>query len=74
MLLNENATVTIAHSKTENIEKLIKKADIVCACCGKAKFVKPEWVKKAFLKTIDVSKIKNESDLKKQFKTYGEMK
>ena len=26
---------------------------------------KPEWVKKAFLKTIDVSKIKNESDLKK---------
>ena len=35
---------------------------------------KPEWVKKAFLKTIDVSKIKNESDLKKQFKTYGEMK
>jgi len=46
MLLNENATVTIAHSKTENIEKLIKKADIVCACCGKANFVKPEWVKK----------------------------
>ena len=35
---------------------------------------KPEWYKKAFLKTIDVSKIKNESDLKKQFKTYGEMK
>ena len=35
---------------------------------------KPEWVKKAFLKTIDASKIKNESDLKKQFKTYGEMK
>ena len=35
---------------------------------------KPEWVKKAFLKTVDVSKIKSESDLKKQFKTYGEMK
>ena len=35
---------------------------------------KPEWYKKAFLKTVDVSKIKSLSDLKKQFKTYGEMK
>ena len=35
---------------------------------------KPEWVKRAFLKTVDVSKIKSESDLKKEFKTYGEMK
>ena len=35
---------------------------------------KPEWYKKAFLKTVDTTKIKSESDLKKQFKTYGEMK
>ena len=35
---------------------------------------KPEWVKRAFLKTVDTSKIKSLSDLKKQFKTYGEMK
>jgi methylenetetrahydrofolate dehydrogenase (NADP+)/methenyltetrahydrofolate cyclohydrolase len=46
MLLNENATVTITHSKTKDIEKIIKKADIVCACCGQPKFVKPEWVKR----------------------------
>ena len=46
MLLNENATVTIAHSKTKNIEKIIKKADIIIACVGRAKFVKKEWIKK----------------------------
>lgn len=35
---------------------------------------KPEWYKKAFTKTMDCSKIKNDNDLKKAFKTYGEMK
>lgn len=45
MLLNENATVTIAHSKTENLSKVVKRADIVVACVGKPKFVKKEWLK-----------------------------
>ena len=45
MLLNENATVTIAHSKTKCLEKIVKDADIVVACVGKAKFVKKEWLK-----------------------------
>ena len=46
MLLNKNATVTVAHSKTKNLEKIVKRADIVVACVGKAKFVKKEWLKK----------------------------
>lgn len=45
MLLHKNATVTIAHSKTKNLEDLVKKADIVVACVGKPKFVKKEWLK-----------------------------
>lgn len=45
MLLNKNATVTIAHSKTKNLENIVKSADIVVACVGKAKFVKKEWLK-----------------------------
>ena len=52
MMLNENATVTIAHSKTEEIEKLTKRADVVCACLGKPNFVKPEWVKKGTILII----------------------
>lgn len=45
MLLNKNATVTIAHSKTKNLEQVVKRADIVIACVGKPKFVKKEWLK-----------------------------
>lgn len=46
LLLNKNATVTIAHSKTKDLEKHVKEADIVVACVGKPKFVKKEWLKK----------------------------
>ena len=45
MLLNKNATVTITHSKTKNLEEVVKRADIVVACVGKPKFVKKEWLK-----------------------------
>lgn len=45
MLLNKNATVTIAHSRTKDLEKYVKEADIVVACVGKPKFVKKEWLK-----------------------------
>jgi len=39
LLLNRNATVTIAHSKTENIKELIKKSDYVFTAMGKMKFL-----------------------------------
>ncbi len=45
LLLNENATVTICHSKTENLPEIVKTADVVVACVGRAKFVKREWLK-----------------------------
>lgn len=45
MLLARNATVTIAHSKTENISFLVKTADIVISAVGLPKFVKKEWIK-----------------------------
>ena len=34
----------------------------------------PDWYKLAFTRTMDTAKIKNQSDLEKAFKTYGEMK
>ena len=46
MLLNKNATVTIAHSKTKNLKEIVKGADIVVACVGKPKFVQKDWLKK----------------------------
>ena len=45
LLLAKNATVTIAHSKTKNLEKLLKQADIVVACVGKPEFIQKEWLK-----------------------------
>jgi len=49
MLLNKNATVTIAHSKTLNLEEILKKADIVVACVGKPNFIKPNNLKKGVI-------------------------
>ena len=45
MLLNADATVTICHSKTNNLPDICKRADIIVACVGKAKFVKTDWCK-----------------------------
>jgi methylenetetrahydrofolate dehydrogenase (NADP+) / methenyltetrahydrofolate cyclohydrolase len=45
MLLNANATVTICHSKTRDLESLIKRADIVVAAVGKPEFIKAAWIK-----------------------------
>lgn len=53
LLLSKNMTVTICHSKTRNIEEILKDADIVVAAIGKARFVKGEWLKKDSI-VIDV--------------------
>ena len=45
MLLNKNATVTICHSRTQNIEDIIKQADILVGAVGIPRFIKHEWIK-----------------------------
>lgn len=45
LLLNQNCTVTVAHSKTVNLPQLVKTADIVVAACGQPKLVKKDWIK-----------------------------
>ncbi len=45
MLLNENATVTICHSKTKNLPEIIKQADIIVGAVGKPEFIKADWIK-----------------------------
>lgn len=45
MLLNANATVTVCHSHTENLEQHIRQADIVVGAVGKPEFIKAEWIK-----------------------------
>jgi methylenetetrahydrofolate dehydrogenase (NADP+)/methenyltetrahydrofolate cyclohydrolase len=45
LLLQENCTVTIAHSRTKNLPEICKQADILVAAVGIAQFVKADWVK-----------------------------
>ena len=45
MLLNKNATVTICHSKTENLAEHIQKADILVGAVGIPRFIKSDWIK-----------------------------
>ena len=45
LLLAENASVTIVHSKTKNITEITSKADILIAAVGRAEIVKSNWIK-----------------------------
>lgn len=58
-LLNKNATVTICHSRTKDIEKVVKEADIVIAALGKPKFVTEDMIKDGAV-VIDVGINRNE--------------
>jgi methylenetetrahydrofolate dehydrogenase (NADP+)/methenyltetrahydrofolate cyclohydrolase len=45
LLLRENATVTICHSRTKNLSDVCRQADILCVAVGRAKMVKGSWIK-----------------------------
>ncbi len=45
LLLSENCTVTIAHSRTRNLPEVVRRADIVVAAVGRQEMVKADWVK-----------------------------
>lgn len=45
LLLRENCTVTVAHSKTQNLADVVRQADIVVAAVGRPQMIKGEWIK-----------------------------
>ena len=62
LLLKENCTVTITHSKTKNLKAECLKADIIIAAVGIPKLVKGDWVKKGAI-VIDVGINKTDSGI-----------
>ena len=62
LLLKENCTVTIAHSKTKDLKAECNRADIIVAAVGKPKLVKGDWIKKGAI-VIDVGINKTDSGL-----------
>ena len=45
LLLSESCTVTIAHSRTRNLDQVVRRADIVVAAVGRPEMVKGDWIK-----------------------------
>lgn len=60
LLINKDATVTVCHSKTKNIEEITKKADILVVAVGKANFVTKDMVKEGAV-VIDVGMNRDEN-------------
>jgi methylenetetrahydrofolate dehydrogenase (NADP+)/methenyltetrahydrofolate cyclohydrolase len=44
MLMNANATVTVCHSRTQNLPDVVRQGDIVVGAVGKAEFIKGDWI------------------------------
>ena len=67
LLLKESCTVTVAHSKTKNLEEVCKSADIVVAAVGRPQMVKGSWIKKgAVVLDVGINRI--------ELNTNGEIK
>ncbi|MCR5429838.1 MAG: bifunctional methylenetetrahydrofolate dehydrogenase/methenyltetrahydrofolate cyclohydrolase FolD [Eubacterium sp.] len=59
LMLRENATVTVTHSRTKDLPEVCKRADIIVAALGKAKFVTKDFVKEGAI-VIDVGMDRDE--------------
>lgn len=62
MFLNENATVTVCHSKTKNLKEITKRADILVVAIGRPKFIDESYISKDAI-VIDVGTSKFEGKI-----------
>jgi len=70
LLLHENATVTICHSKTQNLSEITRQADILVAAIGRPGFITPEMVKPgATLIDVGINRISTQEEFDRYFKS-----
>ncbi|PCI53059.1 MAG: bifunctional methylenetetrahydrofolate dehydrogenase/methenyltetrahydrofolate cyclohydrolase [Gammaproteobacteria bacterium] len=72
LLLQENCTVTITHSRTKNLPQICQQADILIAAVGRAEFVQADWVKKGAT-VIDVGINRIEDAITGKMKLVGDV-
>lgn len=60
LLLQQNATVTVCHSRTQNLQQTVQEADVVVAAIGKAKFITKNYIKPGAV-VIDVGMNRDEN-------------
>ena len=74
LLIKESCTVTIAHSKTDNLEEVCNKADIVVAAVGRPRIVKGSWIKKgAIVIDVGINRIEEEVNGEIKSKLVGDV-
>ena len=73
LLLHENATVTICHSRTKDVKNITQTADILIAACGRMEMVKSDWIKEGCV-IIDVGiNSKNDATRKRGYRLVGDV-
>ena len=74
LLIKESCTVTIAHSKTKDLEEICKKSDIVIAAVGKPRIVRGNWIKKgAIVIDVGINRIEEEVNGEIKSKLVGDV-
>jgi methylenetetrahydrofolate dehydrogenase (NADP+) / methenyltetrahydrofolate cyclohydrolase len=69
LLLHQNATVTICHSKTQNLGEITRQADILVAAIGRAGFISPEMVRPgATLIDVGINRLSTREEFDRFFK------
>jgi len=73
LLVHANATVTICHSRTQNIPEITRRADILIAAIGKAEIVRKDWVKPgAVVIDVGINRVED-SNQKKGYRLVGDV-
>src|SRR5204862_3827796 len=68
LLLHENATITICHSKTRNLGEVTREADILVAAIGRPGFITPEMVKPgATIIDVGINRIESREEFNRYF-------
>ena len=74
LLLSENCTVTVVHSKTKNIEEICKTSDIIVAAVGIPNFVKSSWIKQgAVIIDVGINRVTIEENGETKSKLIGDV-
>ena len=74
LLLKESCTVTIAHSKTKNLEDVCRNADIVVAAVGRPEMIQGDWIKKdAIVIDVGINRIEINQDGETKNKLVGDV-
>ena len=74
LLIKESCTVTIAHSKTKNLQEVCKNADILVAAVGRPRMIKGEWIKEgAIVVDVGINRIEVQIDGQTKNKLVGDV-